>query len=219
MERHIKVDTDHFSVRFLVPTIAIGLTLLVHIVGMMLFQDVLKVNFSADCIIIPLDLIVLVLAGYSTERILKQLMPSRRDATLSDDGLVLIDGRKNPPQILHVEWDQEVAIQAWRFEVKRRTRVPKGWYCLALHLSQDEDEVIVYSFFSPEDAEKIPGFNQFTRLRPRKETITSTDLSANTSQRRLLKLEDRRWNDGAEFQPDDFKALMSVMQAQVPGWI
>ncbi len=191
MERHIKVDTEQFSVRFLVPTIAIGLTLITHFLSRYLFEEVLNVDFSAECIIIPLDLIVLVLAAYSTEGFLKLVMPSRREATLGDQALILIDGRKRPPQITQIEWEQEIEIQAWRFEVTKRTRVPKGWYCLALHFAQNGDEAIVYGFLSPDDAEKVPGFHQFIRLRPRKETVSSTDLNASAHQRRLLKFEDR----------------------------
>jgi hypothetical protein len=218
MERHIKVDTEQFSVRFLVPTIAIGLTLVTHFLSRYLFEDVLTVNFSAECIIIPLDLIMLVLAGYSTEQFLKRVMPSRREATLSDQALILIDGRKKPPLITHIEWDQKIEVLAWRFEVTRRTRVPKGWYCMALHFAQDDTEAVVYGFMPPDDAEKVPGYHQFTLLRQRKETLSSTDLSASAHQRRLLKLEDRRWQDGAEFHTEDFTALLDIMGNQVPNW-
>ncbi len=46
------------------------------------------------------------------------------------------------------------------------------------------------------EAEELPGYTQFVRLRPRKETLSNTDLSTVAEQRRLLKLEDARWEDG-----------------------
>jgi hypothetical protein len=43
-------------------------------------------------------------------------------------------------------------------------------------------------------------------------------LSAVAEQRRLLKLEDSRWNDGAEIAHKDFDALLDILRQHVPGW-
>ena len=37
-------------------------------------------------------------------------------------------------------------------------------------------------------------------------------------ERRLLVLEDRRWQDGAEISADDFRAVLALVRRFVPGW-
>jgi hypothetical protein len=56
------------------------------------------------------------------------------------------------------------------------------------------------------------------RLRPRRETESNTDLRAAAEQRRLLRLEDARWRDGAEIAQDDFRAMLAALTPHVPGW-
>lgn len=89
---------------------------------------------------------------------------------------------------------------------------------MAAHLLQDETELIFYSFIAPKEAEELPAFNNFVRLRPRKEVETQTDLRQLAIQRRLLKLEDARWMDGAEIEADDFIALLRQIETHVPDW-
>jgi hypothetical protein len=150
--------------------------------------------------------------------VLKRVMPSRRRAVLSDSTLTVTDARHNPPDEVTLHWAQTVNVRAWRFEIGRRARVPKGWFCMALYLLQDEKEMILYTFMSPDEAETAIGYPHFTRLRPRKETESNTDLSAVAEQRRLLKLEDTRWRDGAEIAREDFHMVLATLQRRVPGW-
>lgn len=217
-ERRITIDAEHFSVRFLVPIIAIGAALLTHFGGRALLKGAFD-NIDPLCIILPLDVVVAVAAGYGAEYALKRLLPSRRFAMLSDEALTVTDGRTNPPTVSRIEWGHTFNVKAWRFTVRRRTRIPKGWYCMALHLLQDETEVIFYTFMSPGDAESAIGYDNFVRLRPRRETTSNPDLSSVAEQRRLLKLEDARWNDGAEIGPDDFHYLLETLQRRLPGWV
>ncbi len=70
----------------------------------------------------------------------------------------------------------------------------------------------------PQEAENAIGYRYFVRLRPRRETQSNTDLSAVAEQRRLLKLEDQRWNDGAEIAREDFHAVLRILQQRVPDW-
>ena len=116
-------------------------------------------------------------------------------------------------------WDRTVNVMAWRFVVRRRTRIPKGWLCLAVQLLQDEATVILYTFMPPDEAEALRGYANFVRLRPRKETESNNDLRAVAEQRRLLKLEDARWEDGSEIAPDDFRAVLTMLETHVQGWL
>lgn len=212
-ERRITVDAEHFSVRFLVPVLMIAATLLTHIVGLSVLRGAIE-GANPECLVLPLDAVVFLSVGFLAERVLKRLMPSRRYATLSPDALVIRDERQSPPTVTRVDWDRTINALGWRFAVRRRTRVPKGWFCLAIQLLQDETSIILYTFMSPDEAKTLPGYDNFTRLRPRKETASNTDLRAVAEQRRLLKLEDERWDDGAEIGADDFRAVLR----HVPGW-
>jgi hypothetical protein len=216
-ERQIAIDAEHATVRWLVLILTGGLVVLVHLVGMPLARRVAG-GTSPECIVLPLDALALVGGGLAIESTLKRLIPSRRSATLSDDALVIRDQRGNPPYITRIAWDKTVNVKVWRFTVPHRSRVQKGWYCMAVHLLQDEEEAVFYTFMSPKEAETVSGYDRFVRLRPRQETRSSTDLNTVAEQRRLLKLEDVRWNDGAEISREDFKALLDSLRQHVPNW-
>jgi hypothetical protein len=217
--RRITIDAEHFAIRFWVPVLAIAIVVVFHVVGTGLLSRLIGSESNPGCVMIPVDIVFLIPVGYLIERHLKRIMPSRRSATLSDAALVITDERHDPPTTIQIVWDKTVNVKAWRFTVQKRTRVPKGWYCMALQLLQDEGDAIFYTFMSPQEAEASIGYKQFARLRPRKETQSNTDLSAVAEQRRLLKLEDERWEDGAEISRDDFKALLERLQRHVPDWL
>lgn len=216
--RSIRIDAEHFSVRFWVPVLAIVLTAAIHFTGMSLLGQAFGDSTDPACIMLPADFVILITLAFVIERALKRLMPSRRTAHLSNETLRITDARHDPPRHFELHWNKTLNVIAWRFRVRRRTRVPKGWYCMALQLLQDEQDAILYTFMPQEEAEAVSGYAQFVRLRPRKETESNTDLSAVAEQRRLLKLEDARWEDGAEISRDDFRALLARIEQHVPGW-
>jgi hypothetical protein len=213
--RRIKVDAEHMTIRLMVPVLMIVAAVMAHLLGLLLFDDLLsEAGINPLCALLPVDFLALLGAGYGVETMLKRYMPSRRFASLSADELVLTDGRRHPPQVTRIDWHKTVNVQAWRFRIWQRTHVPKGWYCLAAQLLQDESEIIIYTFMAPEEAELLPGIRHFVRLLRRKEIGTLSDLRIAAEQRRLLKLEDARWEDGAEVNKEDFKAVLAC----VPGW-
>lgn len=216
---HIVIDAEHFSVRFLVPVLTLGFTLVAHLVGLRILEMILDDSVNLLCIMLPLDLVIFFVAGYVIEAGLKRLIPSQRYARLTDTALVVVDNRGSQRREWHIEWTSTVNVQAWRFRVRRRSRIPKGWLCLAVQLLQDEQDVILYTFMAPEAAEKLRSYDQFTRLRPRKETESNSDLSAVAAQRRLLKLEDRRWEDGGEIKAHDFQLLLHRLEQSVDDWM
>jgi hypothetical protein len=217
-ERLIRIDAEHLTVRFLAPTLTIGVVILLHLIGVVVLNRLLDTDISPSCVMLPIDVAVFLGVGTVVERLLKRRIPSRRSATLSDEVLTITDARRKPPTVTRITWDKAVNIKAWRFTVTRRARVPVGWYCLALHLRQDEDETILYTFMSPQEAEAIVGYRKFVHLRPRKEIESNTDLNAVAEQRHLLKLEGSRWYDGADISPEDFTALLVTLRQQVPKW-
>jgi hypothetical protein len=216
--RPIKIDAEHFLVRFLVPVLSIVLVIVLHFVGTAVLDSLMDEGNSAACTMVPIDIVALVGIGFGLDRLLKRVIPSRRYAALGEHNLIVTDGRSKPPVVLRFEWDKAVNVKAWRFTVSKRTRVPKGWYLMAIQLLQDEQEVIFYTFMPPREAETSIGYDNFVRLRPRKETQSNSDLTAAAEQRRLLRLEDARWNDGAEITRQDFKAILAALQRWIPGW-
>jgi hypothetical protein len=219
-ERLIRIDSEHFVVRLLVPILAIALVVVAHLSGTSALDRLLG-DGSVDpvCLMLLLDIALFLGASYGIERLLKRWMPSRRSAMLSDTALVVTDRRRRPPAVARVVWDKTVNVQAWRFPIQRGTRVPKGWYCMALRLLQDDTETVLYTFMPPEEAEASIGYRQFVRLRPRRETRSNTDLGAAAEQRRLLKLEDARWEDGAEIAREDFHALLAMLRQRTSDWM
>lgn len=216
--RLIKIDSEHFSIRFLLPILTIVLVILVHIGGMTLIDDVIK-SANPLCLVLPADLVVLLFGSTLIERLLKAALPSRRTAVLSHNGLTITDARRNPPEESSIDWSLPFNVRAWRFSISRRgRRVPRGWYCMAIQLLQDETEMIVYTFMPQQEAEDAVGYSQFVRLRPRNETQSNTDLNTVAEQRRLLKLEDARWEDGAEMDRKDFSAVLGHVQRVLPDW-
>ena len=217
-ERDIPIDTEHILIRVLLPLLTVGAVLGTHIGGLSVLGRLLPSRIDPVCVLLPLDGLVFVGGGLLFERALKRLWPVRRRATLSEHALTLTDRRKRPPQSTRIEWGRRVNVRAWRFTVKRPGRIPRGWYCMALHLLQDENEAIFYTFMSRKEAEKLTGFERFVRLRSRQETLSNPDLSAVAEQRRLLKLEDARWEDGAEVSREDFGAILAALRRHVEAW-
>ena len=217
-ERHIQIDTEHILIRVLLPVLTIGAVLGTHIGGLSVLGRLLPNHIDPVCVLLPLDGLVFIGGGLLIERALKRLWPVHRRATLSEQALTLTDRRKHPPQLTRIEWGKRVNVRAWRFTVKRPGRIPRGWYCMALHLLQDENEAIFYTFMSRKEAEKLGDFEHFVRLRSRKETLSNPDLEAAAEQRRLLKLEDARWEDGAEVSREDFGAILAALRRHVEAW-
>ncbi len=217
-EQTIKIDTENILIRVLLPVLTIGAMIGTHIGGLSVLNRALPNTIDPLCVLFPLDVVVFVVGGLLIDRALKRLWPLHRHATLSEEALVLTDRRKQPPQITRIAWGLRVNVRAWRFTVKRPGRIPRGWYCMALRLLQDEDEAIFYTFMARKEAEKLPDYANFVRLRSRKETLANPNLEAAAEQRRLLKLEDARWEDGAEVSREDFAAILHMLRQHVEAW-
>jgi hypothetical protein len=216
--RQIRIDAEHFAVRFLVPVLVVSMTIVGHFVGIVVIDDIVGHGINPVCVMLPLDVLVMIGGGFLIERLLKRLLPSRRSAVMDQQLLTVHDGRRSDAESRSILWERTLNVRAWRFAVKRRTRVPKGWYCMALRLLQDETEIILYTFMSPEEAEAAIGYVNFVRLRPRKETESNNDLGHVAEQRQLLRWEDQRWEDGAEISREDFAAILAKLRQHVPGW-
>ena len=154
-ERQITIDAEHFAVRFWVPVLALALAFVVHLVGTNLVGDMLGEGTSPLCVVLPADVLAFMGGSFALERLLKRHAPSRRSATLTEQALIVNDRRHSRQHVTRIDWERTVNVKAWRFVVRRRSRIPKGWYCMAVQLLQDEDDVILYTFMPPEEAEQV----------------------------------------------------------------
>lgn len=156
--------------------------------------------------------------GWLVEANLYRIWPSGREIEIDDNRLTL---REPSGESQSVDWNKHVNILSWQFKIKQRAWVPKGWYCLACQLVQDDQAIIPYTFIKPRTAEKLPQWQAFEVLIPEKHHLRTTNqnnLADTPQQARLRGVERDRWMNGAELQPDDFVALIHQIDAHLPNW-
>lgn len=216
--RVIPVDVEHAGVRLGVPLAAVAGGVLIYLVA----SAILNSLGSAG----PLICLALIIAGTGgvitaglADRALKRLWPSKRLLRVDDDGVQLLDRRRREENVMRIAWAARINAIAWRFTVKRGSaRINKGSIMLGCQLVQDETSMIVYTFAPSADADD-PRYKDFVQLMPRTVVAKSElPLREANRQRRLLRLEDERWEDGAELLPADFAYLIDRLEAHGPVW-
>lgn len=161
------------------------------------------------------------LLNQQLERVLKRRWPSGRVLHGSSDNVQLAQRGQVQQQI---QTSQQVNVLTWRFQIRRRSRVPKGWYMVACALEQDDVYLPVYTFMSPQDFEQLNAGSYFTPLVSRKEINAGvpaheSDLRMAGQQRRLHMAESARWHSGAEMTASDFKRYIVWLQERFPQWM
>lgn len=214
MARRIPVDVEHLGIRIMVPLLAGAALLLTFVLGPVVLDIFGLQDTLLSGLVLPVAIALAVAVAYGSDRFLKQRWPSGREILVNDEALVLRD-KKQPEQV--IAWNGRVNLLTWRFVVARRGRIPKGYYCLAFQLIQDEDLVTVYTFCDPKHFEDIEDHERFTPLASRKTLKDDTlSLRAAGQQRRLLQAEDERWQHGAELTLEDFRTLWALVCEHQP---
>jgi hypothetical protein len=171
--------------------------------------NVIAVPVIASCVALG--------AGWAAEKLLTARWPSGRTLLVSHQGITLQERSGASTMIV---WDQRINILTWHFVIRRgRAWVPKGWYCLACQLKQDEAAVIAYAFVKPEVAQTIPEWKAFEELLARK--VSGKDakdhpLSDIGAQAQLRYAELDRWHIGVEMAPGDFTQFIAELHQRVP---
>lgn len=211
----IPVDAEHGGIRLAV--------VLVFIIGWIAAYIILSALISGA----GLNVVAL-LGGFAVaygltsvaERMLKRRWPSGRILKLDERGVSLVL-RGQVQQAMMIGEDAVVNALLWRFETRRRSRVPKGWSVLALALERDETYLCVYTFMSPDQVRQFVDAEHFTVLKSAKDTPKSgagrDDLLLAGEQRRLYLAEQQRWLNGAEMTRDDFQRYIDLLRQQFPG--
>jgi hypothetical protein len=150
------------------------------------------------------------------EPVIKARWPSGRKLEVNADSIRLTRHSQTQVEIGAFE---PVHIHLWRFPIKRRARVPKGWYVMACALEQDDNWLALYTFAAPDQSANLAKDLPFPVLIPPDSKQQSESLRVAGEQRRLLTAEQHRWHDGAEMQLADFEQFARHLKERFPQWI
>jgi hypothetical protein len=211
----IPVDAEHSGIR--------GVVLLAFVVLIVVAFVIANNALPANGLNLLAMLIAFVVSGAVTvvlERILKRVWSSGRAIILESDRVVL---SKRGVTEQEMRADQPVQTLFWRFEVQKRTRIPKGWSMLGCALENDGEYLIAYTFVSPDALNTIERRDRFRRLISRKDAegqkTAREDMRLAGEQRRLREAEAHRWNFGAEMTADDFTIYLTELETRFTEWM
>lgn len=219
-ETVFSLDRNHGGIRLVVLLAMFASGVLGLFVLMPAIVSVLRLGGLADvCTTVVGALLLGVGASWLVERLLLRVWPSGRWLTVNDHHLEL---RRRSDEPVAIAWDDRINVMAWYFVVSRgRTWVPKGWFCLACRLHQDDLIITPYTFMKPEDAQGLPQWRAFEQLVSRKQAPKRGEehlLKKVTEQGQLRAAEKDRWEDGVEMTPEDFIRFVALVDARVPDW-
>ena len=206
------VDREHGALRFTV--------VIIFVVGWILAFVVLNAliaNEGLNIIAIVASFGVTALLTQQLEKALKDRWPSGRALKVENNRIRLV---QNDTLNEEIDAGQQVNVLLWRFQISRRSRVPKGWLMVACALEQDETYIPIYTFMSPDQFDSIAARGQFVMLQSKKERQKQgSDMRLAGEQRRLHTAESARWMSGAEMTADDFLRFVGYLQEQFPQWM
>jgi hypothetical protein len=168
---------------------------------------------------------------WAVEQWLKRVWPSGRQLTIVEGTIKATEpGREDKvlklsDNLTHLSWYFRLGEYA---RGGHERRVPKQWLCLSSQLQQDEQRLVVYTYMSVnkaasliQDGNPYFGFQQIfpgevydTSFRsrigpPSRPKIPASMLAGSDGQFWLA--ERRRWAEGFELSPDDFKTLVQFV--------
>lgn len=222
--RTIPVDIEHAGIRIALPLVMLGIG-----VGLWIgLSDPINAFIIAATGIDGLGsvgsavigMFGAILAGVVADYLFKRYWPSGRALTVNPGALMLRDSRRGHEDSTAIQFDQRINPILWRFSIKRSTpKAQAGWIMLAIQLSQDDSTLVIYSFLPPKRAQAMRLFGLFTSLLSAREmTKTKLGVRETAEQRRLMKCETTRAENGAELRPDDFLSVLEMLHPHVTEW-
>jgi hypothetical protein len=211
---NIPVDTEHSALRFSILAIFVVVLVVAFYIANTLIASA-GFNIIAGVIAFAAAGICARLA----ESYLKQKWPSGRELVIDASGIRMTS--KGQPQIT-VNAAEPMSLMFWRFKIKRRTRVPKGWFVVACAVEQDDEYLTAYTLASPEQADTLNKLVNFVVLLPEKDAKGAgkqDSLRVAGEQRRLRTAESHRWEHGAEMTFPDFERFVTRITEQFAQWM
>lgn len=212
----IPVDAEHGGIRMVV----LGAFVAAWLIGYTVVVNAITISEGINLLAIAGGFLAGAVVAVPMERILKGRWQSGRIAIIDGQGVRLAKRGRVQTQI-HAE--DHAAVVFWRFEVQRRTRIPKGWSMIACALESEGRYLAVYTFISPTALETFPDGERFKKLISRKERSKSGDVRDEMrlagEQRRLLEAETHRWMDGAEMTLEHFQTYLTAVETRFPEWM
>jgi hypothetical protein len=135
----LPVDPEHSGLRMMIVLVFLISGVILYVLMTRLIPELSGINIIA---------VVVALAGATIltqviDRLFKQRWPSGRVLRIIGDNvqLALRDHVQR-----EIDGGQHVNVLMWRFTIAKRTRIPKGWYMVAIALQQDDRYLPVYTF-------------------------------------------------------------------------
>ena len=206
------VDREHGALRLSIVLIFIAAWIISFTI-----LNALIANEGLNIIAIVASFGVTALLTQQLEKVLKERWPSGRAISVEGDHIRLVK-KETVQENIHA--GQQVNVLLWRFQISRRSRVPKGWFMVACALEQDETYIPVYAFMSPDQFDTLSAPSQFVLLQSKKDRQKQgNDMRLAGEQRRLHMAESARWINGAEMTADDFVSFIRHLQEHFPQWM
>jgi hypothetical protein len=208
----IPVDPEPVTLGLILLVILIVTVVVIYIAINTIFNGT-GLNFIALLISIVLGAFVMQVA----ERFLKRMWKPTRFVEVNSRVIRSINKGKVEREL---DARMQVNVLMWHFEIRKRSRAPRGWHVVALALEQDDTYLSVYTLVSPDDFKVLNQAGRFDRLqRPTLSGAGERDMRAAGQQRRLQMAEAARGIDGAEMKLDDFKTYIARLQTLFPRWM
>lgn len=154
--------------------------------------------------------------AYVTEYLLKRYWVSNRYVHLTPKRLSFVFGNREER---FIDPTERVHVLAWYFEVKRNSRVPKGWYVLALCFEQDDIYLPIYALLSPEAFQDVDTSFFKALIGSRRDYKADENVRLAAEQKRLLTAETARNIDGVEATYEDVEKMLAYLQEHFPEWM
>lgn len=214
------VDQEHGRLRAALFAFFIIVWILVYFI-----LDRLLRNSGLNLLAILIGLVSGFAATAVAERVLKGRWTSGRTLVVEDTGVQL---KQQGEVQTAIATERAVELLLWRFIVRRRSRVPKGWSVVACALREGDSLLSVYTLMSPQQVGALPQLERFRvlesdkpkgrRNKERLENLRVGELRDAGEQRRLRDAEQDRWMYGVEMTPSDFSTYTARIFTLSPEW-
>lgn len=214
------VDQEHNALRAALFAFFIAAWIVIYLVLDRLLRDT-----GLNLLALLIGLIAAFGATALAERVLKGRWTSGRVLVIDTAGVQLTHRGETQ---LDIAIARPVNLLLWRFIVRRRSRVPKGWSVVACALREGDSLLSVYTLMSPQQIDALPQRERFHILESDKadakrasqkrsvENLRVGELRDAGEQRRLHDAERDRWMHGVELTPTDFSAYAAHVFALFP---